>query len=115
MSVSPIPLLDVIWTIAPETIAPAIAPRNAPTIPPQNRSGTNTVKCHSAIPIVSHTSAAISSSPRSSGPPVLSLAATALLLPPLLDPLHRGRARLAQLGLLLRRPIVGVGSIASIA
>src|SRR3954447_18929317 len=60
-SVSPIERPETIWKIAPETMAPAIAQSRAPTIPAQKRSGTNTVKCQSAMPIVNQTTAAISS------------------------------------------------------
>src|SRR5215203_6351627 len=70
-SVSPIERPDAIWTIAPEIMPPAIAPRSAPTIPAQNRSGMNTVKCHSAIATVNQTTAAISAPLHSSMPPVL--------------------------------------------
>src|SRR5215211_6965966 len=78
MSVSPMPRPEAIWTIPPEIIAPATAPRRAPTIPPQKRSGRNTVKCQSAIPTVNQTTAAISTPPRgrSSMPPVLAAATT---------------------------------------
>src|SRR5262249_28036334 len=74
------------------------APSSAPTIPPQNRSGTKTVKCQRATPRVNQTSAAIRWPP-SSGPPVLSLAplAPALLLA---DAPQRGGTRLAELGTL---------------
>ena len=44
---------------APVTIAPAAAPRSAPTIPAQKRSGMKTVKCQIATPVVNQTSAAI--------------------------------------------------------
>ena len=50
MSVSPMLRPDAIWAIEPVIMAPTIAPRKAPTIPPQKRSGTNTVKCQSATP-----------------------------------------------------------------
>src|SRR5215212_4757357 len=75
MSVSPIERPEAIWTIAPETMAPAIAPSRAPTIPAQKRSGMNTVKCHRAMPTVNQTTAAISAPLPSSTPPVLSPAA----------------------------------------
>ena len=39
--------------------APTMATRNAPTMPPQKRSGTNTVKCQMAIPIITQTTMAI--------------------------------------------------------
>ena len=86
-SVSPIERPDAIWKIAPVIIAAAIAPSRAPTMPAQNRSGTNTVKCHRAIPIVNQTTAAISPGPpgrncfRSSMPPVLAPAALLALAP----------------------------------
>src|SRR4051812_47885694 len=60
-SVSPMERPETIWKIAPEIMAPAIAPSRAPTIPAQKRSGTKTVKCQSAMPIVNQTTAAISS------------------------------------------------------
>src|SRR4051812_24515177 len=75
MSVSPIERPDALWTIAPEITPPATAPRSAPTIPAQKRSGTNTVKCHRATATVNQTTAAISFPLRSSMPPVLSAAA----------------------------------------
>ena len=37
------------------------AATNAPTIPPQKRSGRNTVKCHTAIPIITQTTKPIAS------------------------------------------------------
>ena len=36
--------------------APRIATTKAPTIPPQKRSGTKTMKCQIAIPIITQTS-----------------------------------------------------------
>ena len=51
-----------ISTIAPKTTAPITAPRKAPTIPCQKRSGRKTVKCQRAMPIVNQTSSAISDS-----------------------------------------------------
>ena len=39
----------------PLASAPSRAARNAPTIPPQKRSGTSTAKCHSAMPIMAQT------------------------------------------------------------
>src|SRR5581483_8937694 len=62
---------------------PAMAPRRAPTMPAQKRSGRKTVKCHRATAIVNQTTAAISISFRSSVPPVLS-PATLLALAALL-------------------------------
>ena len=43
-------------TISPNSAAAMLAARKAPTIPPQKRSGTNTVKCQTAIPIITQTS-----------------------------------------------------------
>ena len=40
----------------PKMAAPMVATMNAPTIPPQKRSGTNTMKCQIAIPIITQTS-----------------------------------------------------------
>src|SRR5687768_17099832 len=109
MSVSPMLAPVAIWAIAPVTIAPATAPPKAPTIPPRKRSGTNTVKCQRATPIVNQTTAAISESP-SSRPPVLPLA-TATLLLALAGAAQGCGARLAQLGLLLGevRAVAGRG------
>src|SRR6476620_10517351 len=60
-SVTPIERPDAIWEIAPVIIPPATAPRRAPTMPAQKRSGRKTVKCHRATAIVNQTTAAISS------------------------------------------------------
>src|SRR5215207_4178414 len=95
---------------------PAIAPRSAPTMPPQNRSGTNTVKCQIAMAIVNQTTAAIRRSSRSSMPPVL---APPALPPAPLIALRTLRPRLAGFatgrrpqGLRLRGPPVrAVGPI----
>ena len=38
----------------PKMTEPSTAPMNAPTIPPHSRSGRNTVKCHTARPIMTH-------------------------------------------------------------
>ena len=43
------------FTMNPNSDEPAIAARNAPTIPPQKRSGRNTVKCQTARPIITQT------------------------------------------------------------
>src|ERR1700753_3634769 len=76
----------------PTARAPITAPRKAPTIPCQKRSGRKTVKCQRAIPIVNQTSRAISRSPPSlSVPPVF--APRLAPRPPLgvfLAPLGRG-------------------------
>src|SRR5262245_21266410 len=81
-------------------MAPVAAPSRAPTIPPQKRSGRNTVKCQRATPIVNQTTAAIRYPSRSSAwPPVLSLALLAARLL-FAHSLHRRRARVAQLGAL---------------
>src|SRR4051794_23683823 len=54
--------------ISATTTEPMSAPRNAPTMPPQKRSGRYTVKCHRAMPIMTHTRTAISRpSPRPTG------------------------------------------------
>src|SRR3954454_21887562 len=39
-------------SVYPEATAPASAATNAPMMPPQNRSGTRTVKCQKAMPII---------------------------------------------------------------
>src|SRR6476469_4349712 len=84
-------------TIRPNTTAPISAPTNAPTMPPQNRSGSQIVKCHRARPIMTQASMPISRpSVPSSIPPV-----TAAAL---------GLARALRLGLRLlarRRPAAG--------
>src|SRR5215212_9304443 len=54
-------------TAKPTMTAPASAPRNAPTIPPQKRSGRNTVKCQIAMPIMAQTSMDISAASRACG------------------------------------------------
>ncbi len=59
-SVSPRLLPLTSWTIIPKTIEPSTAPRKAPTIPCQNRSGRKTVKCQRAIPMMKKTTRAIS-------------------------------------------------------
>ena len=51
-SVSPTPLPLTISTMPPKATAPIVAPRKAPTMPCQKRSGRKTVKCQSAMPIV---------------------------------------------------------------
>src|SRR5919204_6651057 len=81
----------------PEIIAPAIAPRRAPTIPPQKRSGRNTVKCQSERPTTNQTSTLISAVP-----PVLAAAAllaSALLARGLRRPLGRRAAGADDIGL----------------
>src|SRR4051812_19997626 len=60
----------------PKMAAETKAATKAPTIPPQKRSGTNTVKCHTAIPIITQTSRLIAASP---SPVLLALLAPALL------------------------------------
>jgi len=47
------------FTRKPTMTDPRTAAPKAPTIPPQKRSGRNTVKCHTAIPIITHTTIAI--------------------------------------------------------
>src|SRR5664279_5086191 len=46
--------------ISPTTIAPTSDPTNAPTIPPQKRSGRKIVKCQMARPMITHPSSPIS-------------------------------------------------------
>src|SRR3954451_15136608 len=53
-------------TMTPKMNAPNSAPRNAPTIPPQKRSGRKIVKCQMASPIITHANAAISGPLRTS-------------------------------------------------
>src|ERR1700674_5433563 len=48
--------------ISPTTIAPTSDPTNAPTIPPQKRSGRKIVKCQIAKPIITQPSIPISGS-----------------------------------------------------
>jgi hypothetical protein len=55
MSVSLCPGTDPPFTISPNSAAKMLAARKAPTIPPQKRSGTNTVKCQTAMPIMTQT------------------------------------------------------------
>src|SRR4051794_22385445 len=59
MSVSPSPFPLAPCTISPKTIAPSTAPRKAPTIPCQKRSGRKTVKCQRAMPMMKKTTRAI--------------------------------------------------------
>ncbi len=59
MSVWPMLWPEAICAIAPVNMAPVTAPSSAPTIPPQKRSGRNTVKCQIASPTVNQTTAAI--------------------------------------------------------
>src|SRR5208337_4795584 len=49
--------------ISPTTTAPISAPTNAPTIPPQKRSGSQIVKCQIARPIITQPSMPISAHP----------------------------------------------------
>src|ERR1700680_4335903 len=51
---------------SPMRIAPTSDPTNAPTMPPQKRSGRKIVKCQIAKPIITQPSIAISARPRSS-------------------------------------------------
>src|SRR3954470_6403936 len=77
----------------PNAAAPTTAARNAPTIPPQKRSGRKTVKCHRAMPIITHTSRLMPYLPGPappSSPPVLLAPAVARLA------LAAGGARLAR-------------------
>src|SRR3954469_8258377 len=87
MWVSDSPGTDRPLTRKPNRAAPSIPARKAPTIPPQKRSGTNTVKCQTAIPIITQTSRLIGSP----SPVLLALLAPALLA--LLGALRGSRAR----------------------
>ncbi len=53
--------------IRPNSAAPMIEPRNAPTIPPQKRSGSQIVKCQIARPMITQASRPISASSRGGG------------------------------------------------
>src|SRR4051794_6569909 len=84
--------------------APNIAARNAPTIPPRKRSGTQTAKCQIAIPIITHTRTLTLASPS----PVLLALPARLGLRLLLRLLARG-ARAGGAG--YRRGLLGGGSV----
>ena len=58
---------DSPFTRNPKTIAPAIAARNAPTMPPTKRSGTQIAKCQTARPIITQARMATSDSSRDGG------------------------------------------------
>src|SRR5215211_901694 len=114
ISVSPIDRPEAMWMIAPEIIPPAMAPRSAPTIPAQKRSGTNTVKCHRATATVNQTTAAISVPLRSSMPPVLS-AASLLAFAALLSLVALGLCAIALRGSGHRLALRGrLGSVPSV-
>src|SRR5271167_4687649 len=49
--------------ISPARIEPTSVPTNAPTMPPQKRSGRKIVKCQIASPIITHASIPISRRP----------------------------------------------------
>src|SRR3954452_7287767 len=87
MWVSDSPGTDRPLTRKPNRAAPSIPARKAPTIPPQKRSGTNTVKCQTAIPIITQTRRLIGSP----SPLLLALLSPALLA--LLGALRGSRAR----------------------
>src|SRR3954471_11832459 len=102
MWVSDSPGTDSPLTRKPNRAAPSIPARKAPTIPPQKRSGTNTVKCQTAIPIITQTSRLMASP----SPVFLALLAPALLA--LLGALRGSRAR----GAGDRRPRFGAVAVA---
>src|SRR3954451_10173706 len=86
-------------TSSPKKAAPIRAPRKAPTIPPQKRSGRKMAKCQRARPIITHANMALSA-----GPPVplvarpLGLVALVVLEHEVLGP-GVGRQVLLRLGL----------------
>src|SRR3954452_7330850 len=74
---------------SPNRNEPSSAPMNAPTIPPQKRSGSQMVKCHRASPIMTQASAATSGSSRGerSRPSLAVPSVSAVARPSLLGPL----------------------------